>query len=40
MPAIQTLNPEQMGEIITYMQSKWNHPVTDLTVKKWLDNCQ
>jgi mono/diheme cytochrome c family protein len=39
MPAIQTLKPTQMSHTITFMQQKWNHPVTDLTVSKWLEEC-
>jgi mono/diheme cytochrome c family protein len=39
MPAIQTLKPTQMSHIITFMQQKWNHPVTELTVSKWLEEC-
>ena len=39
MPAIQTLKPTQMSHIITFMQEKWNHPVTELTVSKWLEEC-
>ena len=39
MPAIQTLSPEQMSHIITSIQRKWNHPVTETPVKKWLENC-
>ncbi len=39
MPAIQTLKPTQMSHIITFLQQKWNHPVTELTVRKWLEEC-
>ena len=39
MPAIRTLSPEQIGHIITYMQKKWDHSQTELTVSKWLENC-
>lgn len=39
MPAIQTLKPTQMSHIITFMQQKWNHPVTGNPVRKWLEKC-
>ena len=39
MPAIQSLKPDQINEIILYMQHKWNHPVTELSVSKWLEDC-
>ncbi|MFT5726140.1 MAG: hypothetical protein ACI8PB_000258 [Desulforhopalus sp.] len=39
MPAIQTLKPTQMSHIITFMQKKWHHPVTELTVSQWLEEC-
>lgn len=39
MPPIQIQSPEQMSDLITFMQKKWNHPQTDLTVGKWLESC-
>jgi len=39
MPAIRTLTPTQIGNIITFMQQKWNHPETELSVDKWLKEC-
>jgi mono/diheme cytochrome c family protein len=39
MPAIQQLKPEQISDIIQFLQTKWNHPVTELTVGTWLENC-
>lgn len=39
MPAIDRLSPEQMSQIITFLQQKWSHPVTELNVNKWLEEC-
>lgn len=39
MPAIQQLKPEQISDIIRFLQTKWNHPITEPTVGKWLEQC-
>ena len=39
MPAIQQLSPEQISDIITFLQNEWNHPVTKLRVEQWLKEC-
>lgn len=39
MPAIQQLSSEQINDTMRFMQNQWNHPVTELTVNKWLEEC-
>jgi len=39
MPAIQQLSPEQMTNLIGFMQQQWDHPKTDISVKTWLEKC-
>lgn len=39
MPATQQLKPEQIENIIRFMQDKWNHPSTPPDVKGWLEDC-
>lgn len=39
MPAIRTLSATQISHMITFMQKKWDHPQTELTVSKWLEGC-
>lgn len=39
MPAIQQLKTDDIGHIIRFLQTSWNHPVTPTDVVKWLNDC-
>lgn len=39
MPGNERLSPDDMRHIISSLQKRWNHPVSELSVKEWLNNC-
>lgn len=39
MPAIQILKPEEIEQIIQFLQTNWDHPPTLLDIPKWLTEC-
>lgn len=40
MPATKDVSPTEIGQLITFMQTKWEHPVTKLDVETLLQECE
>jgi cytochrome c len=39
MPGNERLAPEDMRHIISFLQKRWNHPASEISVTEWLNNC-
>lgn len=40
MPGTKSLTPDQIAELIQFMQKQWNHPLIPLQVEQLLSQCE